>query len=38
MTYLLAVDQGTTSTRAIIFNADATAMASATREHEQGAL
>jgi glycerol kinase len=35
MTYLLAVDQGTTSTRAIVFNAEATAVASATREHEQ---
>ena len=35
MTYLLAVDQGTTSTRAIIFDRDAHYIATATRELQQ---
>lgn len=35
MTYLLAVDQGTTSTRAIIFDESANTVASATRELAQ---
>jgi len=35
MTYLLAIDQGTTSTRAILYNTEARAVASASREHQQ---
>ena len=33
--HLLAIDQGTTSSRAIVFNADGTAMATAQREFKQ---
>jgi glycerol kinase len=33
--HVLAIDQGTTSTRAIVFDAEAHAVASARREHEQ---
>ena len=35
MTHILAIDQGTTSTRAIIFDADMRPVASAQKEFEQ---
>ncbi|MGR3581662.1 MAG: FGGY family carbohydrate kinase, partial [Sagittula sp.] len=35
MTHILAIDQGTTSTRAIVFDASMTAVASAQEEFPQ---